>query len=65
MADDTPPTREELLKAREDLKEQLNIVENPIRGGDYNPVLVARLKSMIYDIDVALANTEETDARGS
>lgn len=49
------PTREELVEARERLKEQLAIVANPIRGRDRNPYLIAKLKAMIDDINECLS----------
>lgn len=54
MSEDQP-TREELLEARERLKEQLAIVSNPINWKDNNPHLVARLRGMIEDITDCLA----------
>ena len=59
MSEDQP-TREELLEARERLKEQLAIVSNPINGKDYNPVLIARLQAMIDDLNDCLAEPVST-----
>jgi hypothetical protein len=49
------PSREELIEARERLKEQLFLVANPIRGRDRNPQLAAKLQAMIDDIEYCLS----------
>jgi hypothetical protein len=49
------PTREELIEARERLKEQLAIVANPMNRKDHNPQLEAKLRAMIDDITDCLA----------
>lgn len=55
MSDQDQPTREELIEARERLKEQLAIVSNPIRGRDRNPGLEAKLQAMIDEISECLS----------
>jgi len=52
--DETPPTREELLHAREDIQRQLDILRHPFRFGR-NRTLEARLEAMLNDIDACLA----------
>lgn len=54
VATDDQPSREELLRAKRDLQEQLDIVSQPMRSSDYDPGLVARLRAMIADIDEGL-----------
>ncbi|HEY2032627.1 MAG TPA: hypothetical protein VGH02_02945 [Rhizomicrobium sp.] len=61
--DDAPPTREDLLEAREQLKEQIARVLNPIRFTDQNPALVARLRAMLDDINNALAEFDDSGKR--
>ena len=53
MSDDAPPTRAELIAARDRLKAQLAVLVQPIRNR--NPQLIARLRAMIDDIDACLA----------
>jgi hypothetical protein len=65
MADDDPPTREELLKAREDIQQNLYLIENPIRGRNRNRPLVARLRGMLAEIDECLADLDSGDAKAS
>jgi hypothetical protein len=48
------PDRQELLKAREQIKRQLELVENPLRFTDQNPQLAARLRAMLADINESL-----------
>jgi hypothetical protein len=55
MSEPDQPSREELLRARSDIQVQLDIVEQPMKRGDYNPGLVAKLRSMLEDIDDCLA----------
>ena len=63
--DDELPTREQLVQAREDLIRQLGYVEYPNDRKDLNPMLVAKLKAMIEEINQALADLGEDDAQGS
>jgi hypothetical protein len=59
MSDDAElPTREELLKARADIREQIELVSNPIRPADRNPALIAKLRAMLDDINAAIADLE-------
>lgn len=55
--DETPPTREELLRARGDLQRQLDILRRPVRFGRNRP-LEAKLETMVKDIDDCLAAME-------
>jgi hypothetical protein len=55
MSGEDQPTREELIEARERLKEQLAVVANPIRGRDRNRPLERRLQAMIDDIENCLS----------
>ncbi|HLY05431.1 MAG TPA: hypothetical protein VKR31_06760 [Rhizomicrobium sp.] len=56
--DETPPAREELLRAREDLERQLAILRHPFRFGR-NRKLEEKLETMVKDIDECLAAMEE------
>jgi len=56
MADDAPLTRKDLLKAREDLEEQLARVSSPMMSRDRNPGLVAQLQAMLDEIEECLAD---------
>jgi hypothetical protein len=58
MADEAQSSREELLEAREQIKRQLELVENPLRFTDQNPQLAARLRAMLADIDNSLNNAQ-------
>lgn len=53
MPDDVPPTRAELIAARDRLKAQLAVLVHPVRNR--SPELIARLRAMIADIDACLA----------
>lgn len=60
--EETPATREEdLLRAREDLQRQLDILRHPFRFGR-NRKLEAKLEAMVKDIDDCLAAMEQDDA---
>jgi hypothetical protein len=61
--DETAPTREELVHARNELQQQLDIVRNPMRASDRNRPLEAKLSAMIAEIDECLAGMEESDAQ--
>jgi hypothetical protein len=65
MPETDQPSREELLRARIDLQNQLDVVEQPIRGRDYNPGLVAKLRAMLKDIDDCLATMDSLDPSGN
>ena len=60
MSDDEPPTRAELIAARDRLKAQLAVLVHPIRNR--SPQLIARLRTMIDDIDACLAALDASDA---
>lgn len=54
---DTPATREELVEARESIRAQIATLEYPLRSQDKNPVLIAKLRGMLTEIEEALAST--------
>jgi hypothetical protein len=58
---DTPATREELLAAREQLIDQIALIEYPIRSSDRNPPLLARLKAMLAEINELLNRPNAED----
>jgi hypothetical protein len=60
--DDRPPTREELIRARDDLQRHLSRIRNPFLGFGRNRPLEARLTAMIKDIDDCLAAMELDNA---
>ena len=60
--DDEPPTREELLRAREDIERQYDIVRTPARSSDRNPPLEAKLRAMLTEIDERLAAMDSANA---
>ena len=57
----TEAERDELIRAREDLKEQLYRAANPSRGMDRNPPLEAKLRAMLADIEELLADDAPSD----
>jgi hypothetical protein len=60
---DVPPTREELLKAREDLQRDLERIANPANYRDRNPQLVEKLQTMLDEINDCLADRGADDAQ--
>ena len=56
MADDT--TRAELLAARETLKRQIDVLENPMRAIDAYPQGAAKLRAALAEIEDCLAQME-------
>ncbi len=62
MPQDDQPSREDLMEARERLKEQLFLVANPTRDRDRNPPLAAKLQAMIDDIEYGLSEPAADDA---
>jgi len=58
MPEESDSDRKELIEARDRLRRQLDIVENPARSWDCNPQLVAKLRVMIDEIETALAEDE-------
>jgi hypothetical protein len=58
---DIPATREELLAAREQLIDQIALIEYPIRSRDRNPPLLARLKALLAEINELLNRPEAED----
>ena len=68
MADDddgTPPTREELLAARDGLKRELESLRNSAFGWRPDPYLVEKLKTMIAEIEESLVQMDGGDGQGS
>jgi hypothetical protein len=63
--DESPPTREELTRARDDLQRQLEMVRHPARGADRSRPLEAKLRAMIDEIDQCLATMETDGGEGS
>jgi hypothetical protein len=61
--DNTPPTRDELLAAREDLKRELELVRNPPFGRRPNPYLVQKLKAMLAAIEECLVQMDGGDGQ--
>ena len=55
-ASDEPPSREELIQARNDLQRQIEILQNPARARDRNPQLIAKLQAMLDEINECLAD---------
>jgi hypothetical protein len=47
-------TRQQLVEARDTLREQIYVLEHPMRGYDLNPQLIAKLKTMLADAEKAL-----------
>lgn len=61
---ETPPTREELLRAREDIQRHLDILRSPVRFGR-NRQLEAKLETMVKEIDECLAAMEPDTAQAA
>jgi len=61
--DEIPPTREELLRAREDLQRQLDVLRHPF-GFGRNRKLEGKLEAMVKDIDDCLAAMEPESPDG-
>jgi hypothetical protein len=55
------PTRAELLVAREQLEEQILRLKAPSYLRDKNPVLLARLESVLAEVNEALAASGPID----
>jgi hypothetical protein len=62
--DDKPQTREELIRAREDIQRQLDILLHPLRAGR-NRSLEAKLDGMVKDVDECLAAMGADHRQGS
>ena len=60
MADDT--TRAELLAARETLKRQIEVLENPMRRMDVYPQGIAKLRATLAEIEDCLAQIDAGEA---
>jgi len=63
--DEPPPTREELINARDDLRRQLKMARNPVRNQDRSRPLEAKLQAMIKEIEECLAAMEADGGEGS
>jgi hypothetical protein len=61
--DENPPTRNELIRARDDLQRELEILRNPVRYR--SRPLEAKLKAMLQEIEDCLAAVDAEDAKGS
>ena len=55
MGDDDKATRSQLIEAREQIKRQIEILENPIRFSDRYPEGVAKLRATLAEIESCLA----------
>jgi hypothetical protein len=53
-----PPTLEELIEAREDLKQQIERLRSPALGRDYNPRQISKLDAMLQEIVQLIAEME-------
>ena len=62
VEDDGLPTREELIRARDDLQRQLSRIRNQFLGFSRSRPLEAKLAAMIKDIDDCLAAMESDNA---
>jgi hypothetical protein len=63
--DEGPPTREELIRARDDLQRELKVARNPVRQGHRSPPLEAKLKAVLREIEDCLAAMDADAAKGS
>jgi hypothetical protein len=63
--DGSPPTREQLLAAREDLIRELESLRNTAFGRRPDPNLVEKLKTMVAEIEECLVQMDRGDAQGS
>ena len=54
--------REELIAARAQIARQLEILERPLRLTDEYPLMVAKLRTMLDEIDQCLAQSGQTSA---
>jgi len=61
--DESPPTREELIRARDDLRRELEMLRNPVRYR--SRPLEAKLKAMLQEIEGCLAAMDAEDAKES
>jgi len=61
--DEGPPTREELIRARDDLQRELEMLRNPVRYR--SRPLEAKLKAMLREIEDCLAAMDADAAKGS
>ena len=63
--DESPPTREELIRARDDLRRELEMLRNSVRSGHRSRPLEAKLKGMLREIEDCLAAMDADDAKSS
>lgn len=61
MTSDDTSIREELIQAREQIKRQIEILENPTRFYDGYPEGVAKLRATLAEIESSLAELENSD----
>lgn len=54
--------REDLIAAREQIKRQIETLENPLRSYDLYPEGVAKLRATLAEIEHCLAQMEEDHA---
>jgi hypothetical protein len=56
--DEGAPTRDELIRARNQIQRQIAIIHTPAITRDRNPALEAKLRAMVNEIDECLAALE-------
>jgi hypothetical protein len=54
--------RQQLVEARDAIRDNLWRVENPLRFMDQNPQLAAKLRGMLAEIEAALADMDDPHA---
>ena len=62
MANDDETTRAELIEAREHIKRQIEVLENPIRFPDNYPEGVAKLRATLTEIESCLTEMGSPNA---
>jgi len=65
MADDAQSSRAELMKARERIKRQIEILQNPIRFYDQYPEGIAKLRATLAEIEKCLAEMGTTQTKST
>ncbi len=60
MGEDEKAVRAELLEAREQIRRQIEILENPIRFYDTYPEGIAKLRATLAEIERCLAGIENS-----
>ena len=56
------PERQELIDARENIKRQIEILQNPIRFYDTYPEGIAKLRATLAEIESCLADMDNPNA---